>query len=84
MLTRNMFKTVLLSTFVNLFPQENRLHKFILEAHVLHSATGRVPFYTGTGNIVPRLVTYLTDFFEEKKEFLMIFGKIWNFKVVFD
>ena len=40
----------------------------------------RVSFYTGMGNIVPRLVTYLTDFFEENKEFLMIFGKIWNFK----
>ena len=44
----------------------------------------RVSFYTGTGNIVPRPVTYLTDFFEENKEFSMILGKIWNFKVVFD
>ena len=45
---------------------------------------GRVSFYTGTGNDVPRLVANLTDFFEENKEFLMILGKFWNFKVVFD
>ena len=40
--------------------------------------------YTGTGNNVPRLVTNLTDFFEENKEFSMILGKIWNFNVVSD
>ena len=40
---------------------------------------GRVSFYTGTGNEVPRLVTNLTDFFEENKEFSIILGKIWNF-----
>ena len=45
---------------------------------------GRVSFHTGTGNIVPRLVTDLTDFFGENKEFSMILGKNWNFKVVFD
>ena len=44
----------------------------------------RVSFHTGTGNIVPRLVTDLTDFFGENKEFSMILGKNWNFKVVFD
>ena len=44
----------------------------------------RVSFYTGTGNEVPRLVTNLTDFFEENKEFSMILGKIWNFNVVSD
>ena len=44
----------------------------------------RVSFYTGTGNEVPRLVTNLTDFFEENKEFSIILGKIWNFKVVSD
>ena len=33
---------------------------------------------------VPRLVTNLTDFFEENKEFSTILGKIWNFKVVSD
>ena len=42
----------------------------------------RVSFYTGLGIEVPRLVTNLTDFFEENKKFLMILGKIWNFKVV--
>ena len=26
----------------------------------------------------------ISDFFQENKEFLMILGKIWNFKVVFD
>ena len=46
--------------------------------------TSRVSFHTGTGNIVPRLVTDLTDFFGENKEFSMILGKNWNFKVVFD
>ena len=35
-------------------------------------ACTRVSLYTGTGNNVPRLVTNLTDFFEENKEFLMI------------
>ena len=45
---------------------------------------GRVSFYTGMGNELPRLVSNLTDFFEENKEFSMILGKIWNFKVVFD
>ena len=45
---------------------------------------GRVSFYTGTGNNVPRLVTNLTDFFEENKEFSKILGKIWNFNVVSD
>ena len=44
----------------------------------------RVSFHTGTGHIVPRLVTDLTDFFGENKEFSMILGKNWNFKVVFD
>ena len=44
----------------------------------------RVSFHTGTGNIVPRLVTDLTDFLGENKEFSMILGKNWNFKVVFD
>ena len=39
----------------------------------------RVSFHTGTGNIVPRLVTDLTDFFGENKEFSMILGKKWNF-----
>ena len=34
-----MYKTVLLGTFVNLFPKENCLHKFILEAHLLYSAS---------------------------------------------
>ena len=47
-------------------------------------AVSRVSFYTGTGNEVPRLVTNLTDFFEENKEFSMILGKIWNFNVVSD
>ena len=32
----------------------------------------RVSFYTGTGNEVLRLVTNLTDFFEENKDFLLI------------
>ena len=41
-----MYKTVLLSTFVNLFPQTNRLHaKFTLKAHVLYSATANVKPY---------------------------------------
>ena len=45
---------------------------------------GRVSFYTGMGNDLPRLVSNLTDFFGENKEFSMILGKNWNFKVVFD
>ena len=40
--------------------------------------------FTGTGNEVSRLVTNLTDFFEENKEFSMILGKKLNLKVVFD
>ena len=51
---------------------------------MVHGAASRVSFYTGTGNEVPRLVTNLTDFFEENKEFSMILGKIWNFNVVSD
>ena len=54
----------------------------LLEAQF--TVSGRVSFHTGTGNIVPRLVTDLTDFFGENKEFSMILGKNWNFKVVFD
>ena len=50
----------------------------------LAPGVGRVSFHTGTGNDVPRLVTNLTDFFEENKEFSMILGKIWNFNVVSD
>ena len=52
--------------------------------HYRERAFSRVSFHTGTGNIVPRLVTDLTDFFGENKEFSMILGKNWNFKVVFD
>ena len=44
---------------------------------------GRVSFYTGMGNELPRLVSNLTDFFGENKEFSMILGKIWKFQVVF-
>ena len=48
------------------------------------SSEGQGVIYTGMGNEVPRLVTNLTDFFEENKEFSMILGKIWNFNVVSD
>ena len=36
------------------------------------------------GTLFPDWLHISQTFFEENKEFLMIFGKIWNFKVVFD
>ena len=54
----------------------------LVQSGLLMTASSRVSFHTGTGNIVPRLVTDLTDFFGENKEFSMILGKNWNFKVV--
>ena len=57
--------------------------RFVIMSN-MHLERCRVSFHTGTGNIVPRLVTDLTDFFGENKEFSMILGKNWNFKVVFD
>ena len=56
----------------------------VVELSAILVQESRVSFHTGTGNIVPRLVTDLTDFFGENKEFSMILGKNWNFKVVFD
>ena len=56
----------------------------VVQWSILDQEGCRVSFYTGTGNEVPRLVTNLTDFFEENKEFSMILGKIWNFNVVSD
>ena len=63
----------------NLADQITRVHytksKIGLLSPLIQSRScpgSRVSFYTGTGNDVPRLVTNLTDFFEENKDFLLI------------
>ena len=59
--------------------QKSMMEVHIHLIHVVVIMHSRVSFHTGTGNIVPRLVTDLTDFFGENKEFSMILGKKWNF-----